>query len=131
MLSLEHQIAQQLARYPQIKLGILFGSVGRGQAHAHSDLDLAVAAVPPLDASEKVTLIEGLAQLAERPVDLVDLQVAGGLVLQEILTKGKRIYCTDTHVHAELIKRMLFNEADFMPYRDRMLAERRKAWIST
>ncbi len=129
VMNLEHQIAQQLARRSAIKLGILFGSVGRGQARAHSDLDLAVAADHPLEASEKVALIEELAQLTGRPVDLVDLQLAGGLVLQEILTKGKRIYCTDSHVHAELIKRMLFNEADFMPYRDRILAERRKAWI--
>ncbi len=129
VMNLEHQIAQQLARRPAIKLGILFGSVGRGQARAHSDLDLAVAADHSLEASEKVALIEELAQLTARPVDLVDLQLAGGLVLQEILTKGKRIYCTDSHVHAELIKRMLFNEADFMPYRDRILAERRKAWI--
>jgi len=129
LLSLEHQIAQQLARHPQIKLGILFGSVGRGQARVHSDLDLGVAADRPLDVSEKVALIEELAQLSSRPVDLVDLQLAGGLVLQEILTKGKRIYNRGSHIHAELIKKMLFDEADFMPYRDRILAERRKAWI--
>jgi len=129
LTSLEHQIAQRLARHPQIKLGILFGSVGRGQGRADSDLDLAVAAGSPLDASAKTALIEELAQMTGRPVDLVDLHLAGGLVLQEILTKGKRIYCTDSHVHAELIKRMLFNGTDFMPYRDRILAERRKAWI--
>ena len=128
-MDLEHQISQQLARHPQIKLGILFGSVGRRQARADSDLDLAIAADGPLDVSEKMALIEALAQLTSRPVDLVDMQLAGGLLLQEILTKGKRIYNTDSHLHAELIKRMLFNEADFMPYRDRILAERRKAWI--
>ncbi len=70
LLSLEPQIAQQLARRPAIKLGILFGSVGRGQARAHSDLDLAVAADRLLEASEKVALIEELAQLTARPVDL-------------------------------------------------------------
>jgi len=128
-MNLERQIARRLARNPQIKLGILFGSVGRGQGRADSDLDMAVAADHPLDASDKMVLIEELAQLTGRPIDLVDLQTVGGLVLQEVLTKGKRIYCTDSHVHAELIKRMLFNEADFMPYRDRILAERRKAWI--
>ncbi len=128
-MNLEHQIAQQLARHPQIKLGILFGSVVRQQARFDSDLDLAVAADRPLGMGEKVALIEELAQLTSRPVDLVDLQLAGGLVLQEVLTKGKRIYNTDRHLHAELIKKMLFNEADFMPYRNRIIAARRKAWI--
>jgi predicted nucleotidyltransferase len=126
---LEHQIAQQLARYPQVKLGILFGSVVRRQARFDSDLDLAVAADRPLGMGEKVALIEDLALLASRPVDLVDLQTAGGLVLQEILTKGIPIYKTDSHLYAELIKKMLFNEADFMPYRNRIIATRRKAWI--
>ena len=129
MMNLEHQIVKQLVRHPQIKLGVLFGSVARRQARFDSDLDLAVAADRPLDMSEKIALIEDLAQSISRPVDLVDLQLAGGLVLQEILTKGKRIYNTDSHLHAELIKKMLFNEADFMPYRNRIIAARRKAWI--
>jgi len=129
IMNMEDQLAQQLARHPQIKLGILFGSVRRQQARSDSDLDLAVAADRPLDTSEKMTLIEELTQLTSRPVDLIDLQLAGGLLLQEILTKGKRIYNTDSDLHAELIKEMLFNEADFMPYRDRMLKARRKAWI--
>ena len=128
-MSLEDQIAQKLARYPQIKLGILFGSVGRRQATPDSDLDLGVAADRPLDTAEKVALIEELAQLTSRPVDLVDLHLVGGALLRQILTKGKRIYNTDSNLQAELIKKMLFNEADFMPYRDRMLKARRKAWI--
>jgi predicted nucleotidyltransferase len=128
-MNLEQQIEQQLSRHPQIKLGILFGSISRGQAKPDSDLDLAVAADRPLEAGEKQTLIEELAQLSSRPIDLVDLQSTGGLLLQEVLTKGKRIYKTDNRLYAELIKKMLFNAADFMPYRDRIIAARRKAWI--
>lgn len=128
-VNLEQQIAQQLSRHSQLKLGILFGSIGRGQARPDSDLDLAVAADRPLDPDEKRRLIEEMAQLSSRPIDLVDLQTTGGLLLQEVLTKGKRIYTTDNRVYAELIKKMLFNAADFMPYRNRIIAARRKAWI--
>jgi predicted nucleotidyltransferase len=128
-MNLEHQIAQKLASYPQIKLGILFGSVVRRQARFDSDIDLAVAADRPLGMDEKMALIEEVAQLASRPVDLVDLQTAGGLLLREILTKGIPVHNVDSHLYAELIKKMLFNEADFMPYRDRIIATRRKAWI--
>lgn len=63
------RILPQLARHPQIKLGILFGSLGRRQARFDSDLDLAVAADHPLDMDEKRALIEGLAQAVSRPVD--------------------------------------------------------------
>ena len=89
LLSLERQIVRRLARNPQIKLGILFGSVGRGQGRVDSDLGLAVAADSPPDASDKMALIEEPAQLTGRPMTWW-------------------IY---------------------KPYRDRMLAERRKAWI--
>lgn len=129
MHSLDQQIVEELARHPQIRLGILFGSAARQRKRPESDLDLAVAARCPLDVPEKIPLIEALSQMVSRPIDLVDLQSVGGLLLKEIVTTGKAVYCTDKALHAELIKKMLFNEADFMPYRDRINAQRRRAWI--
>jgi predicted nucleotidyltransferase len=86
-MNLQHQIAQQLARYLQIKLGILFGTLARSQAKIDSDHDFAIAADRTLGIDDKMALIKGLAQLAPRPLDLVNLQTAGGSFLQEILTK--------------------------------------------
>jgi hypothetical protein len=57
------------------------------------------------------------------------LQVVHGPILQQVLTQGKRIYCTDRMLYAALIRTMLFNQSDMMPYYDRILAERRQAWI--
>lgn len=125
---IEH-IARLLARYPTIKLGILFGSLAEERATPESDLDLGVAAAESLDTAMKTALIEALAEISGRPVDLVDLRVVSGPILQHVLTRGKLIYCIDRTLYAALIRTMLFNQSDMMPYYDRILAERRKAWI--
>lgn len=128
-MTTELDIARNLMAYPNIRLAILFGSLARGRARAHSDLDIAIAWSRPLQAQEKRTLIEGLAMVAGRPVDLIDLRTADGLILAQVLTTGKLILCTDRALYATLIKKVLFNDADMMPYHRRILTERRKAWI--
>jgi len=123
-------VTDLLARHSELCLGILFGSsaAARGRVRADSDLDIAVAARHPLPAAAKKALIEQLAALSGRPVDLIDLQTAGGPIVREALSKGRLLFCRDRALYAGLIKRMLFDEADFAPYRERILAERRKAW---
>jgi predicted nucleotidyltransferase len=127
--ALSEPIVRLLAHYPAIKLGILFGSLAEGHATPASDLDLGVAATASLDTTLKTALIEALAEISGRPVDLVDLRMASGPILQQVLTQGKLLYCTDRTLYAALIRAMLFNQSDMMPYYDRILAERRKAWI--
>lgn len=126
---LYERIADLLAQDPAMKLGIVFGSLPAGRATPDSDLDLGVAAATPLDAAAKTRLIEALAGLCGRPIDLVDLQAVSGPLLQQVLTRGKLIYCTDRLLYAAIIRTMLFNQSDMMPYYDRILAKRRKAWI--
>jgi predicted nucleotidyltransferase len=125
----EKAIAERFAKHPRISLGIVFGSMARAAERAESDLDIAVAGPRRLTVHEKIALIEQLAELARRPIDLVDLTAAGGLIVRQALTKGKLIYCDDRALYAELIKRMVFDQADFIPYRRRILAERRRRWI--
>jgi hypothetical protein len=48
--------------------------------------------------------------------------------LGQILTGGRRLWGDDAR-HAALLSQHLFNQADFMPYRTRILRERRRAWI--
>ena len=127
-MTTEHDIAKYLLACPDIRLAILFGSLARGCARSHSDMDIAIAGGRPLQAHEKRALIEGLAMLAGRPVDLIDLHSADGLILAQALTTGKILFCADRMLYAMLIKKSLFNNADMMPYHRRILAERRKAW---
>jgi predicted nucleotidyltransferase len=126
--NLEQVILAAISIQPGIRLVILFGSLAIGKGREGSDLDLAVDAGHRLTGEEKMALINALAEKTGRPIDLVDIHVAGEPLLGQILRNGKRILGSDTH-HANLIRRHLFEQADFLPYRNRILAERRQAWI--
>jgi len=126
--SLISAILAAISRRPGIELAILFGSLAAGAGRGDSDLDLAVDAGRRLTASEKMALISDLADGIGRPLDLVDLRAVGEPLLGQILRHGKRILGSDT-LYANVIRRHLFDEADYLPYRDRILAERRRAWI--
>lgn len=123
------QVKGVLTHYPQIKLAILFGSLANDRATLQSDIDLAVQADKPLDAELKMALISDLAEKFGRPVDLIDLRKAKEPLLGQIL-KGKRILGSDT-VYGQLLAKHLRDVADFLPYRDRILKERRDAWINS
>jgi predicted nucleotidyltransferase len=116
--------------HPGILLCILFGSVAEQRATFSSDLDVAVAGNKPLGVDERQALIEELALEFGRPVDLIDLQTTAGELLHQILIKGKLIFCHDHLLYAGIIKKMLFNQSDMMPYHDRILKERRERWIN-
>ncbi len=58
----------------------------------------------------------------------MDLTQAGEPVLGQILTTGIRLKGRD-EVHARWLTRHRLDQADFVPYRDRILAERRRTWI--
>jgi predicted nucleotidyltransferase len=111
-----------------IKLAILFGSLSDSRGQAGSDLDLAIDAGHCLTADEKLSLTNKLAERTGRPVDLVDLHTVGEPLLGQILRHGKKLFGSET-CYADLIRRHLFDQADHLPYRTRILAERRLAWI--
>ena len=129
MTPIEKPISRTLTEFPEIKLAILFGSLATGKGRADSDIDLAIDIGQPLSIETKMALIGKFAECTGRPVDLVDLQTVGEPLLGQILEHGKRLVGADAD-YAELIKRHVFAEADFMPYQRRILAERRKAWIA-
>lgn len=126
--AIDLQIKEVLQSFPQLNLVILFGSIALGRQQPNSDLDIAVAADLPLNVQEKIAMIGALAERTGRPVDLVDLKVVTEPLLGQILKNGRRIVGSDT-LYGELISRHIFEHADFMPYRSRLLAERRLAWI--
>lgn len=129
-MDLNNRIREALILHGGIRLAILFGSLAQGRATPESDLDLAVLMEAPLSAETKMALIDDLSQAVGRPVDLIDLRTTGESVLGQVLKHGVRLLGSDSD-YAELIKRHLFDEADFMPYRRRILTERRQAWIGT
>lgn len=126
--TIDEQLKEVFAQFPQILIAVLFGSVASGYQRADSDLDIAVAADQPLTAGERMSMISALAERTGRPVDLIDLKAVSEPLLGQIVRHGRRVLGSDT-LYGALISRHLFERADFMPYRARILAERRMAWI--
>ncbi len=118
-----------LADEEDLILAYLFGTVARGSAGFDSDIDIAVLGRQPLNAERRMALIERVAAVTGRAVDLVDLRTAGVLVTREAVTRGRRLFCKDQRACGELLSRMVTDAEDFLPLRRRMLAERREAWL--
>ncbi len=127
-LPIKNILQNTLNQFPAIKLAIVFGSVAVNRENKCSDIDIAILADKPLEFAQKVKLIESLAIATGRPIDLIDLKTAGQPLLGQIISSGERIIGSDS-VYAQLITRNLFDQADFLPYRNRILDERREAWI--
>ncbi len=126
---IDDQLREVLTSFPQITLAILFSSVASGKANAQSDFDLAVIAAKTLQATEKIQIIEALAMATGRPIDLVDVHFAPQPLLGQVFKHGRRILGSDT-AYAQLLYRHLIEQADFVPLQNRILSERRAAWVS-
>ncbi len=124
----QNKLRSFLADQTDIRLAIVFGSVASGKADSRSDLDLAVLVDDRLTVERRVELIEGLALMTGRPIDLIDLAEAGQQLLGEILRSGTRLLGSDESF-AAVLSRYLIDQADFGPLRDRILAQRRAGWL--
>ncbi len=89
---------------------------------------MAVRYGAPLNADQKLTLIRAIGAAGGRPVDLIDLRVAGPIIARQALTQGTRIFSTDASFASQL-SRTLTDYADFAPLIERTLRERRNAWM--
>jgi predicted nucleotidyltransferase len=126
--TLDTQLLGVLSHFPNVVQALVFGSAATGKQRADSDLDIAVETHQPLTANEKISLIASLAVETGRPIDLIDLGVVAEPLLGQIVRHGRRLLGSDG-AYGQLISRHLSEQADFMPYRNRILAERRLAWI--
>lgn len=122
-------VAQLLAQRPELELAIVFGSVAAGRQRPNSDLDLAVQAQRPLTVEQRIALVGDLALASGRAIDLIDLRTVGEPLLGQILSQGRRLLGSD-EVFAELLRKHLFDAADFLPYAQRLVEQRRQAWIA-
>jgi predicted nucleotidyltransferase len=122
------RLQELLSKQGDVDLAIAFGSVAAGTAGTDSDVDVAVLTSEPMSATRKESLIAAIAVATGRPVDLVDLRGAGVHLTGVVLRTGKRIVCREPRIWAELLARNLIDAADFLPYVERLMAERRERW---
>ena len=127
MSSLVKKLTRLLSGYPQFRLAILFGSQATGDITGESDIDLALLSDIPISSGLKLELVEMIGARFGRPVDIVDLYYAAEPILGQVF-KGKRLLGDDA-TYARLLTKHLINTADFSPLQQRILNERRNAWI--
>ena len=128
--TLKTHLVHAMQSVATLELAIVFGSVASGNARPDSDIDVAVRYKNALDVAQKIALIDALASVTGRAVDVIDLRVAGPIVAREALTNGRRLFGSD-EVWAAQVLRTLIDYADFAPLIERTLRERREAWMQT
>jgi uncharacterized protein len=112
---------------PEISVALLFGSCANDEQTFNSDIDVAVLSNRPFSSEFKKQLIEELALVTGRSVDLIDLRTVGQPLLGQILKNPIRLKGEDGAL-ATLYVRHVIEVADFMPYVHRTLRERQQAW---
>ena len=112
-----------------LKLAILYGSAATGKLRTDSDVDIALLLDCPLSAERKMELISRLERELRREVDLVDLFSSSGTILKQVLSKGRVLIQTKPGKLAGLVRKMIYNQADMMPYVSRTLIERQRRFI--
>lgn len=115
---------------PEIRVALLFGSLAKGKARPESDVDIAVSKGRPLDKEERKAIIIALAEITGRPIDLIDLEDARGLILKKSLTEGIPLIPSDPATLEKLLKRMVYDEEDFAPLINHLKKERIAAFIN-
>ena len=124
-MSIFDQLRELLQTEPDLQLAYLFGSAATNRMRPASDVDVAVAVSPRMDAPRMMALIRRLSESIGRDIDLVDLQQAHGTILKEAM-QGKELFCRDYTVKETLMKRLVYEQEDFMPLRRSLLARRRQ-----
>jgi predicted nucleotidyltransferase len=127
-MTLEETLKKALQAHSGLRLALLFGSCALGKERPDSDVDVAVDMGGVMAVEQHVSLISDLALATGRAVDLIDLRTVGEPLLGQILQSGRRIG-GEHAVHAQYITRHVMDVEDFVPYQERILRERRQAWI--
>lgn len=107
---LVERLAERLAAVGA-KYAAIFGSVARGEADADSDLDLALSFGKPMSADLRAAMIGLAADVAGRPVDLVDLETAPPLLLARALG-GSEILCDVVETRQRMIRKLVRTVGD-------------------
>ena len=124
------QAKEMLLAEPGLRLALLYGSAVTGAMRADSDVDIALLFDEPLTSEKKMVLTSQLEKVFRRSIDLVDLFSLTGTILKQVLCKGVVLVKKDSTALAEQVHKMIYNQADMMPYVYRTLLERQKRFIN-
>ncbi|MGY2398271.1 type VII toxin-antitoxin system MntA family adenylyltransferase antitoxin [Pseudomonas sp. SDO5271_S396] len=95
-MNVEPVLAHLLAGLPDLTAVYVFGSQATGEAHADSDLDLAVLSAGPVDPLLLWQVAGELADIVKVPVDLLDLRAASTVMQYQVITTGRQLWKKDS-----------------------------------
>jgi len=121
---------RELAAFPAVQVCILYGSFAHGTAGVHSDIDLGICGQAVLSPEVVNTITTVLSTALGHETDVLDIKSVSGVILQKILSNGIPLFVKDKSLYAQQISRMLYNQADMMPYYNRILKERRERFLN-
>lgn len=119
-----------LARHPEVLVAYVFGSVARRQAHARSDVDIAVLVSEEVVKSDsfryRLKLTADLMSELGGDVDLIVLNQAPPLLAHRILRDGKLILERSASARVRFQVHAVNQYLDTQPMRDLYLAHLKK-----
>lgn len=124
------QVTNLLEAEQGLKLAIVYGSAAAGSLRPDSDVDLALLFDHPLSAERKMDIATRLERELLRTLDLTDLSNLSGTILKQVLCKGRILIQSEEGLFAGLVKKMVYNQSDMMPYVTRTLLERQRRFIN-
>ena len=115
---LRRRLAEALERRPEVLEAYLFGSHARGEAQAHSDVDVAVYVSDAPDAPfgyQAELTADLISALGDDRVDVVLLDRAPPLLYHRVLRDGVRLLSRDLRATAVREGRALSRYCDWVP----------------
>ncbi len=103
---------------PRIAYGLVFGSTGRGEARADSDLDVAIGLMQgtAFDGQAIGRLVSDLERASGRTVDLVLLSEAPAALAYRVFRDGVVLFTRDRSALVERRVRAILDYLDFRPF---------------
>lgn len=88
---------------------VLFGSYSRNTQNKESDIDIAIKSKQEISKQDIYNLKQELEDIAQKDIDLINLDNIGDTFRYEILINGKTLYCKD-ELKFELYKLDMYRE---------------------
>lgn len=112
---LPERLASRLAAMG-VRYATLFGSVASGNARPDSDVDVAVSFGKPMSSDLRAAVTGLIADVAGRPVDLIDFESAAGLLFARAMA-GTEFVCESPSTRATMLGRLLVAEDEALSAR--------------
>lgn len=109
------EIRRYLTHRHDVLLAFVYGSAASGKLRPNSDVDLALCSDAPFSVEQRISIASDLEHLICRPIDLLDLYTAEGLILYQALIHGIAVK-KDPSLWEHYVRKALFFHADLMPY---------------